>query len=154
MEEIWKDIPGFEGKYQVSTLGRVKSLARKGCRKDRLMKLYTDRGGYLRLSLGKGFCMKGVHRLVAMTFLPNPNNLAFVCHKDDDPSNNRVDNLFWGSHLDNERDKKSKGRHFFGKKVKCQVCGKETNPGNLKQYHNENCRKLSPLTDVTLLVKF
>lgn len=55
-----------------------------------------------------------VHRLVAQAFIPNPDNLPFACHKDDDPSNNCVENLFWGTQLDNMQDKVRKGRQSAG----------------------------------------
>jgi hypothetical protein len=54
---------------------------------------------------------KRVHRLVAQAFLPNPDNLPIVMHLDDNPSNNHVSNLRWGTHLDNMQDKMRKGRH-------------------------------------------
>lgn len=105
MEEIWKDIPGYEGYYQVSNLGRIKSLPRckptdkrkthNNIRKPRLAK-----NGYLRVNLSKGNSVKwfGVHRLVALTFIPNPDNLPVINHKDENKQNNRVENLEWCTH--------------------------------------------------------
>lgn len=58
-----------------------------------------------------------VHRLVAQHYLPNPNNLPCVCHKDDNPANNHVSNLFWGTYSDNNLDKTKKNRHYKGASV-------------------------------------
>lgn len=108
MIEEWRDVIGFEGAYQVSNLGRVKSLDRaidyinNGTStilhiKGRLLKLNPDRDGYPRVSLkfGKKIKLAGVHRLVAQAFLPNPDNLPCVNHKDYQRDNNCVDNLEW-----------------------------------------------------------
>lgn len=97
MIEIWKDIPGYEGKYQVSNTGEVKSLNYNGTGKAKLLKQLDNRYGYLRVTLFKNGKRKWfrVHRLVAMTFLPNPNNYREVNHKDENKYNNNVDNLEW-----------------------------------------------------------
>ena len=93
MEE-WKDIEGYEGMYQVSNQGRVKSLK---FGKEKIRKCREMSNGYLVV----GLCKEGkrtdklVHRLVAEAFLPNPNNLPQVNHKDENPSNNNVENLEW-----------------------------------------------------------
>lgn len=81
-EEIWRDIQGFEN-YQVSTLGRVKALNYHRMGKEQLLKPRIDKYGYLRVTLyqnGKPKSML-VHRLVAMAFIPNPQNLPQVNHK-------------------------------------------------------------------------
>lgn len=102
MEEIWKDIPGYDGYYQVSNLGRIKSLPRgkqwpyrqthNNIRKPRLAT-----NGYFKINLSKGNIVKwfGVHRLVAMAFIPNPDNFPRINHKDENKLNNCVDNLEW-----------------------------------------------------------
>ena len=104
MEEIWKDIKGYEGVYQVSNLGNVKSVERfvkHSCGGNKVVKekiLKTGkRAGYYSVLLSKegvhkNFC---VHRLVAEAFLDNPNNLPCVNHKDENKTNNYVDNLEW-----------------------------------------------------------
>lgn len=91
MEEIWKDIERYEGLYWISNLGRVKS-------KRKILKpCINKRTGYIYVCLTKN--NKGkvivIHRLVAKTFLPNPYNLPFINHKDENKQNSRLDNLEW-----------------------------------------------------------
>lgn len=95
--EIWRDIEGFEGLYQVSNKGRVKSLARYHVRNDRIMKTSYDKDGYKRVCLrNNGIKIyKLIHRLVAKAFIPNPNNYPVINHKDENHSNNKVENLEW-----------------------------------------------------------
>ena len=97
MEEIWRDIKGFEGKYMVSNLGRVKSLNYNKTGKEKIMKGVPDGYGYFQLSLCKEGKVKNcrINRLVAQAFIPNPDNLPEVNHKDKIRTNNRVDNLEW-----------------------------------------------------------
>lgn len=105
MKEIWKDYKDYEGLYQASNLGRVRSLVRwvKGrngsirfC-KGKILKPGTTKDGYLKVCLCKNNKVKTylVHRIIAETFLPNPDNLPCVNHKDEDKTNNSVDNLEW-----------------------------------------------------------
>ena len=103
--EIWRDIKGFEGIYQISNLGDVKSLARwiknrNGMVrnvKEKILKPYEDVGGYLTVKLPINNKQKTyrVHRLVAEAFIPNPNNYPFINHKDENKKNNNVNNLEW-----------------------------------------------------------
>lgn len=92
-KELFKAIEGYEGLYEVSNLGNVKSL-RRGI----ILKPGKARG-YLKVNLRKDNKSQyfAVHRLVAMVFIPNPENLPYVNHKDENPSNNCVENLEWCS---------------------------------------------------------
>jgi hypothetical protein len=105
INESWKSITDYEEFYQISNLGRVKSLSRtiinvKGFvhkRKERILRNYSVSKGYLAVDLAIGkkrHCPK-VHRLVALEFIPNPNNYPQVNHIDGDKTNNKVNNLEW-----------------------------------------------------------
>lgn len=102
--EKWRPIRGFPG-YEVSNFGRVKSLARDyfyGSHGDMMLKPDTARG-YERVTLFRDGMRHRfqVHRLVADAFIPNPDDLPFVNHKDENKANNRVENLEWCTHLYN-----------------------------------------------------
>lgn len=95
--EIWRNVIEYENLYQVSNEGRVKSLNYKKTKKEKILKQYIDNCGYLFVTLsnkGKTKSFK-IHRLVAETFIPNPQNLPCVNHKDEDKTNNKVENLEW-----------------------------------------------------------
>lgn len=93
--EIWKEVEGYSGKYQVSSWGRVRN-AESGA----ILKPYKNRKGYLKVGLlksGKSADKHRVHRLVAKAFIENPYNLPQVNHKDGNKENNSVTNLEWVS---------------------------------------------------------
>ena len=98
-KEIWKDIEGFEGLYQISNFGKVKSLHNRGGIKERILKPYKKKNGYLQVKLRNKNHIKyeTIHRLVAQAFLPNPTKLPSINHKDENKENNNVDNLEWCS---------------------------------------------------------
>lgn len=116
MTEEWRDVEGYEGLYQVSSLGRIKSLAHAYRRRHSITKvehtIFTSEkilaplnvGRYLRIGLTDAkhkTVQYFIHRLVAQAFIPNPNNLPEINHLDCNGHNNDVSNLEWCSHYDN-----------------------------------------------------
>lgn len=96
--EIWKFVPGYEGLYMVSNKGIVKN-----CRTGKILKPHKIKNGYLQVCLCKDWNKKMflVHRLVALAFIPNPENKRTVNHKDEDKTNNCVWNLEWMTYKEN-----------------------------------------------------
>lgn len=111
MEEIWKSIVGYEGLYEVSNLGRVRSVSHYVTFSDGRIRYYDRKilkprevaGGYYDVFLYKNRVGKHnkIHRLVAEHFIENPYGLRDVNHKNEDKKDNRVDNLEWVTHRDN-----------------------------------------------------
>ena len=99
MKEEWRDIKGFEGKYQISNMGRVKSLNYRHTGKEKILKSYDYGQGYLYVHLCKDGKRKQcrINRLVAQAFISNSDNLPEVNHKDENKKNNCVENLEWCS---------------------------------------------------------
>lgn len=100
--EEWRPIAGFEEMYEISNLGRVLSLHFR-TRNNKLVLKGYDRGGYRRVCLmmdGKR-CFFSVHRLVAMAFIPNPENKPCINHEDGVRDNNRIENLTWVTNSEN-----------------------------------------------------
>ena len=105
--EKWKDIPGWEGRYQISSYGRIKSLHFNGSKKPKILECTYDVRGYRCIAFrvgGAGSKQKHfmVHRLVAKMLIPNPQGKPFVNHKDGDRKNNDVSNLEWVTKEENE----------------------------------------------------
>lgn len=96
MEEIWKDVTGYEGLYMVSNLGKVASVLRQGT-KGNILTPTINKRGYHFVGLNKDHVRKNfkVHRLVAVAFIPNPCGYSEINHIDGDKSNNCVENLEW-----------------------------------------------------------
>ena len=104
MEEIWKDIKGFEGRYQISNKGRVKSLNYSNRKYEKILTNVVDGKGYYAISLGRGV-RKSVHRIVAEHFLPEDLERKYVNHKNGIPKDNRVENLEWCTPSENMQHK-------------------------------------------------
>jgi hypothetical protein len=121
MEEIWKGVTGYERFYQISNLGRLKSLKRKRVTKDKIIRLQKDKDGYLIYSLSLGSRDKKetikISRCVAEAFI-SKNKKGMVCHKDGNKLNNRADNLYYGDLESNTLDKY---RHGTTKLSICQT---------------------------------
>lgn len=135
MEEIWKNIQGYEGLYQVSNLGRIKSLNYNHKNIEKILKYGIDTSGYKVVNLwkdGKGKT-KTIHRLVAIHFISNPNNYPVINHIDENKQNNNITNLEWctykyninyssrDGHAISERMKNN--NNAIKKKVKCITTG-------------------------------
>lgn len=145
--EIWKDIPGYEGRYQASNTGQIKALARKrknGIVSDeRILKQQTWPLGYKKVTLcndDNAHKTLFVHRLIALTFIDNPNNLPFVNHKDENGSNNHVENLEWCTQTYNanygHRLEKTRGENnIFHKLTESQVT-------EIRSIYRKNSREL------------
>ena len=102
--EVWKDVPDFEGHYQISNFGRLRSiLTSQGTYRERLRKTHLDRNGYENVSLWKlnKEYRQLVHRLVAKAFIPNPENKSTVNHIDGIKHNNDLRNLEWVTQSEN-----------------------------------------------------
>lgn len=127
MQEVWKDIVGYEGIYQISNTGKVKRLAGScyTAHTDRIVTATNNGTGYFKVVLSKNNNGKQflVHRLVAQAFIPNPNNYEFVNHKDENKKNNNVENLEWCTKSYNSiyylnfdpKRKQEYGKRFAGK---------------------------------------
>lgn len=140
LKELWKDIEGYEGLYQVSNLGRIKSLVRvrnnydinttlftKIVVPEKIRKLQLTKDGYYRVGLTKNKKQTyfQVHRLVAKAFIPNPENKPQVNHKDENKLNNRIDNLEWciSKYNANYGTRNERLRKKLCKRVKCVETG-------------------------------
>jgi hypothetical protein len=120
MSEIWKDIPGYEGRYQVSDLGRVKSLPNQQRRCEAILKPLKKPNGYISVTLA-GDGVKAprkksywVHSLILRVFVGERPGDCECCHGDGDGSNNALSNLRWGTKLENAADKRKHGTMATG----------------------------------------
>lgn len=121
LQETWKDIPGYEGHYQASSHGRIRSLdkevpCRTGTRvrKGRVLKPSLHHTGYTIYSVGTKQKSVYGHKLVALAFLGEPKNGQVVCHFDGDKQNNNICNLRYDSCSGNEQDKRRHGTYQEG----------------------------------------
>jgi hypothetical protein len=142
MEEEWKEVVAYEGLYQVSNLGRIKSLFKKH-KNEIFLKPKIERNGYLRITLAKKGKHKSfsIHRLVAIAFKPNPLNLPQVNHIDENKLNNNSNNLEWCTGEYNLN---------YGKRnLKCSNFNKENFSKKVYQYSKDKIliRKWNSLAD-------
>lgn len=145
--EEWRPVRGYEGLYEVSNQGRVKSLGRRvkygveGSTRsyetpERILRTSSDaRYAAVILCNDGGKKRKLVHRLVAEAFIPNPDGKPFVLHWDDDPQNNHIENLRWGTHSENMRDSIRNGTHHEARKTHC-LRGHEFTDENIRWSKN------------------
>lgn len=122
--ELWKDIKGYEGKYQVSSFGRVKNAL------NYIMSVIPDKDGYSQVSLRKPqgkACLKRLHRLVALAFIPNLQNKKYINHIDGNKENNHIENLEWctnGENIHHAYKIGLRSNEKFWKPVICVTTGK------------------------------
>lgn len=131
MAEIWKPVPGYEGYFEVSTYGRVKSLERyvdgrwkPYLKKEKILVPHDSGKGYLQVkfSADNKRSMPLIHRLVAKAFIPNPENLPQINHKDGNPRNNHVDNLEWCTASGNALHRCHVLNHVSGRPQRPVIC--------------------------------
>lgn len=145
-DEEWRPVVGYEGYYEVSNWGNVRSVDRvitSGAkRKGAMLTPWKFGIGHLSVSLNRGRSKKNkqVHRLVAEAFLPNPEGYPIVRHLDDVPDHNHVSNLRWGTYSENSYDAiRNGGRTYpFAEKSEC-INGHELNEEN--SFYRKNRRQ-------------
>ena len=148
-KEIWKDIEGYEGRYQISNRGNVKSLNYNHNGKEKILKpIINNKHGYAYVGLHLEGKTKNyyIHRLVAIAFIPNPDNLPEVNHRDENKENNTVENLEWcdrayncnyGTHNKRISDTKK------GKKLSEETRKKISDSNKGRRFTEETRKKIS-----------
>lgn len=157
--EIWKDIKGYEGKYQISSYGRVKRIDHYSGNwhfPERILKLrYTKRDHYTVIRLtGSNRTAHDyrVHRLVAQAFIPNPENKATVNHIDGNKNNNHVENLEWNTR---EENMQHAYKHHLKKPMKGALnANAKLTPDQVKQIRKEYVRQSRIHGTVALAKKY
>ena len=133
MDEIWRPVKGYEGLYEVSSFGRVRTVEhmekcgnKMRVRHGRIKSTFI-RNNYVCVQLSKNGINKNInmHRLVALTFIPNPDNLPIVNHKDRNTKNNHVENLEWctvqyNNTYDGAEERRRKSQEWYLKSERCR----------------------------------
>lgn len=155
--QVWKDIAGYEGLYQISSTGEVKRVERYYTQlnsltgrvnnkllSEMIMKPFEDEDGYLRISLIKENSRKKhfVHRLVAMNFIPNPENKPEVNHKEGNKKDNRVEMLEWNTTSENQI-------HAIANKLYATAKGENSGQAKLKEFQVREIHELWRSGEVT-----
>lgn len=152
--EIWKPVKNYEGIYEISNLGRVKSLPReKYCghvnsapqlTKERILKVKKDRLGYSRVKLSKNGIsnLKYIHRIIAEAFIDNPKNKGEVNHIDGNKDNNKTSNLEWCSRSENVK-------HAFELKLHKTLKGELNNKSKLNKKDVNSIRRIYKESNIT-----
>ena len=142
--EIWKTTH-IRNDYEVSNQGRVRRIKRSPKRYGMYAYLTPriTKKGYVDVSIDRKLIL--LHRLVAIAFIPNPNNYPMVLHKDNVTTNNIVDNLMWGNASMNTKQAYDDGliknhKTPYTQLEKCPNCGKVGNLPNMKRWHFDNCK--------------
>lgn len=155
--EIWKDIPGLEGRYQMSNFGRCKSLERIDSNgkkvNEKILKPVVRKSGYVYYGgykAGRKIVQLRAHRVVAQLFVPNPENKPTVNHLDENKQNNRADNLEWATVKENTNygsciEKRTANRRADAKNRRMKVAQIDKDTGEIVRIYNSITEALKAL---------
>lgn len=123
--ENWKDIEGYEGLYQISDYGRVRSLSKVGSTEEQILRPFNQ-DGYVRYTLRKDGGKRNflAHQLVGKAFIPNPLNRIYIDHIDTDKTNNHVSNLHWVTKKENSNNPQTRRHNSMSKRGKKSLWAK------------------------------
>lgn len=155
--EVWKDVVGYEGLYEVSNAGHVRSLHWYGGDNVVLLKSNKRKNGYLSLCLTKNGKHKTylVHRIVAEAFIPNPDGLEMINHKDENKANNKVENLEWCTRSYNQKYSLAlhpERKYVFGNNFRDKSTGELLSPMT-KRIPRKHFRRIEQRTSDDVLIR-